>query len=60
MPSPDPSSTVIGPLRYEVVEPLRAIRVVLEPNEAQPLAFDVTEGHGDFRARRAPRAITQS
>lgn len=40
--SPDPSSTVIGPLHYEVVEPLQAVRVVLEPNEAHPIAFDVT------------------
>src|SRR5438132_7432433 len=36
----DPNTPVIGPIRYEVVEPLRAIRFVLEPNETQPIAFD--------------------
>jgi len=29
-----------GPLRYEIVEPLRQIRFVLEPNHTQPIAFD--------------------
>ncbi len=29
-----------GPLRYEIVEPLRQIRFVLEPNDVQPIAFD--------------------
>jgi hypothetical protein len=36
----DPITTTIGPIRYEVVEPLRAIRFVLEPNDVQPIAFD--------------------
>ena len=31
----------VGPLRYEVVEPLRRVRLVLEDNEAQPGSFDV-------------------
>jgi hypothetical protein len=39
---PEPSETAVGPLRYEVIEPLRAVRCVLEPNDAQPIAFDVT------------------
>jgi hypothetical protein len=38
--APDPEVTVIGPIRYEVVEPLRQIRFVLEPNDTQPIAFD--------------------
>ena len=38
--SSDPERTVIGPLRYEVVEPLRKIRFILEPNTCQPIAFD--------------------
>ncbi|MCB0995809.1 MAG: hypothetical protein KDB21_11995 [Acidimicrobiales bacterium] len=38
--APEPELTVIGPIRYEVVEPLRAVRFRLEPNDAQPLAFD--------------------
>jgi hypothetical protein len=36
----DPQSTSVGPIRYEVVEPLRAVRFVLEPNEHQPVSFD--------------------
>lgn len=29
-----------GPIRYEIVAPLRQIRFVLEPNDTQPIAFD--------------------
>jgi hypothetical protein len=36
----DPITTVMGPIRYEVVEPLRSVRFVLEPNDVQPIAFD--------------------
>ncbi|HZP30528.1 MAG TPA: hypothetical protein VFC99_16370 [Acidimicrobiia bacterium] len=36
-----PEDAAIGPIRYEVVEPLRQIRVRLEPNDVQPVAFDV-------------------
>ena len=35
-----PNVTAIGPIRYEVVEPLQSIRFVLEPNDVQPIAFD--------------------
>lgn len=35
-----PNRSVIGPIRYEVVEPLRKIRFALEPNDTQPIAFD--------------------
>lgn len=43
---PEPTVTAVGPLRYEVVEPLAAVRCVLEPNEVQPIAFDLTlHGH---------------
>jgi len=38
--SPDPEVTTLGPIRYEVVEPLQRIRFVLEPNDVQPIAFD--------------------
>ena len=37
---PEPDLTVIGPIRYEVVEPLRKVRFVLEPNDRQPIAFN--------------------
>ena len=41
----DPNTTVIGSIRYEIVEPLRSVRFVLEPNDVQPIAFDcVFEG----------------
>jgi hypothetical protein len=36
-----PEETAIGPIVYEVVEPLRQIRVRLEPNDVQPISFDV-------------------
>ncbi|MBV6423955.1 MAG: hypothetical protein NAOJABEB_01765 [Steroidobacteraceae bacterium] len=36
-----PDSIDVGPLRYEVVEPLRTVRVVLERNDVQPLAYDL-------------------
>ena len=37
----DPERTGIGPIVYEVVEPLRQIRVRLEPNDVQPISFDL-------------------
>ena len=41
----DPDRIDVGPLRYEVIEPLRRVRVVLEANAVQPLAYDlVLEG----------------
>jgi hypothetical protein len=38
----EPERMVIGPIRYEVVEPMRVVRFVLEPNDCQPVAFDWT------------------
>lgn len=38
--SSDPEHTVIGPVSYEVVEPLRKVRFRLEANDCQPIAFD--------------------
>src|ERR1019366_296195 len=35
-----PARSTVGPIRYEVVEPLRSVRFVLEANDAQPVAFD--------------------
>lgn len=48
--APEPNLTAIGPIRYEVVEPMRAVRFVLEPNDTQPIAFDWL-----FRAELPPR-----
>ncbi|MGD9660366.1 MAG: hypothetical protein AB7U63_03760 [Porticoccaceae bacterium] len=38
----DPTITDVGPLRYEIIEPLHKVRYVLEKNDVQPIAFDVT------------------
>lgn len=38
----DPDTVDVGPIRYEILEPLHSVRVVLEPNEEQPIAFDIT------------------
>lgn len=32
----------VGPLSYEVVEPLKSVRVMLAENDAQPVRFDLT------------------
>lgn len=34
------AATAAGPIRYEVLEPLRSVRWVLEPNPVVPIAFD--------------------
>src|SRR4051794_3711951 len=39
---PDLDVTAIGPISYEVVEPLAAVRFALAPNDCQPIAFDFT------------------
>jgi hypothetical protein len=31
----------IGPIRYEIVAPLQQVRFILEPNDVQPISFDV-------------------
>src|SRR4051812_25641563 len=36
-----PESTSVGPIHYEVVEPLQRVRFALEPNEIQPISFDI-------------------
>lgn len=48
--SSDPESTAVGPIRYEVLEPMRRVRFVLEPNDIQPVAFDLV-----FEAAVPPR-----
>ena len=40
--APDRSTTSVGPVHYEVLEPMRSVRFCLEPNDTQPLAFDWT------------------
>ena len=36
-----PEETAIGPIVYDVVEPLGQVRLRLEPNDVQPISFDV-------------------
>ena len=40
--APDPETATVGPIRYEVVEPLREVRFALDPNDALPIAFEWT------------------
>jgi hypothetical protein len=37
---PEPERLGVGPIRYEVLEPMRRVRFTLEANDVQPLAFD--------------------
>jgi hypothetical protein len=59
-----PEATAIGPIRYEIVEPLQQLRFVLEPNDVQPISFDVVlsgvtppffENRNLVRSRRTSR-----
>ena len=45
-----PTSTSVGPIHYDVLEPLRRVRFQLEPNDIQPIAFDI-----EFVAAVPPR-----
>ena len=36
-----PELTAIGPIVYEIVDPLGTVRVRLEPNDVQPISFDL-------------------
>jgi len=57
-PLGDRRDTSVGPFRVEVVEPLRRLRVVVEPTE-HPVAMDVTwEGH--IPAVAEPRQFIRS
>ena len=39
--SPTPETTAVGPIRYEVIEPLERVRFALDANEVQPISFDL-------------------
>jgi hypothetical protein len=57
-PLGDRMDTAVGPLRVEVLEPLRRLRVVVEPTE-HSVAMDVTwNAHGPARAE--PRQFIRS
>ncbi len=38
--APRPESTVVGPVRYEVIEPLREVRFALDASAALPISFE--------------------
>ncbi len=38
---PRVEETAVGPLRYEILEPYRKLRLVVEENSAQPVRFDL-------------------
>jgi hypothetical protein len=38
--APDPETTSVGPIHYEVLEPLCRVRFALERNDVQPIAFE--------------------
>ena len=40
--APDHDRTEVGPLHYEVVEPLRVVRFGLDANDVQPISFSWT------------------
>jgi hypothetical protein len=39
---PDPDLSSVGPIHYEIIEPLKRLRVRLEENDSQPISFDIT------------------
>lgn len=38
--APEPELLTVGPVRYEVLEPLKTVRFALDRNDCQPLAFE--------------------
>ena len=38
----DPMLTTVGPITYEIIEPLHKVRYALAKNDAQPIAYDIT------------------
>jgi hypothetical protein len=40
--APDPETTTVGPIHYEVVEPLREVRFALDANDVVPISFEWT------------------
>lgn len=39
--SSDPETVNVGPIEYEILEPLKKVRISLRANEQQPIAFDI-------------------
>lgn len=39
--SSDPETVNVGPIVYEIIEPLKSVRISLAANDQQPIAFDI-------------------
>lgn len=37
----DPETVNVGPINYEIIEPLHSVRISLAANDQQPIAFDI-------------------
>lgn len=37
----EPETVNAGPIRYEIIEPLHSVRISLDANDTQPIAFDI-------------------
>lgn len=55
----DPMHSTVGPLSYEIVDPLDTVRVRLEANDVQPIAFDLLI-RGVVPARMEDREVHRS
>jgi len=44
--APMPEATEVGPITYEIIEPLRRTRIALAPNAIVPISFDVVIDSG--------------
>lgn len=40
--APDPETTAVGPVHYEVLRPLERVRFTLDANEVVPISFEIT------------------
>lgn len=38
--APDPETTTVGPIHYEVIEPLHTVRFALDANDVLPISFE--------------------
>lgn len=38
----DPETVNVGPIRYQIIEPLKSVRISLDANDQQPIAFEIT------------------
>ena len=39
--APSPELTAVGPIIYEILDPLRRVRIALAPSDVEPISFDI-------------------